>query len=323
MVVILHSTALLTAETIPQHVFLWVASLGRCGVDLFFALSGFLITRILLETEGRGDYYKRFYLRRTLRILPLYLVVVVLVMAVSGDSRAVWYLVYFNNIVAVPTYFAGFTLSHFWSLAVEEHFYAVWPVIIRSVKRSQIAGGFVTVWLACLLLRMGLTEFAFDSDYVWKLTFCRIDALVAGASVAIAGPIRLSIPVTATAALLQAAALLESVAVENGIYIRWALASVSPLWCAWIVGLVSVSKSCWLLNIGWLRSLGGISYGVYVWHHLFANQLASVSGTFVRDFGFWGGALMSFAAMLGLAVLLARISWVLIEEPFLRLKECV
>ena len=134
---------------------------GWTGVNLFFVLSGFLITGILLDTKCRSDYYQRFYFRRALRILPLYYATLILlfVLARTGlvPRHASWafiglsaaYLANVTTLFGVPMQYGVL-----WSLAVEEHFYLLWPTLVRSLSRRRviIAAGCVVV--ACLSLRI-------------------------------------------------------------------------------------------------------------------------------------------------------------------------
>jgi len=128
----------------PRIVFL--ASMpGWVGVDLFFVLSGFLITGILLDSRRRADYYRRFYIRRALRILPVYYAVLALVTVLSRNylvgNRAAWPSVIFNLVYCSNLsmlFGIPFQYPVLWSLAVEEHFYLIWPVIVRRLTRKTL-----------------------------------------------------------------------------------------------------------------------------------------------------------------------------------------
>ena len=135
------------------------AEFGWAGVQLFFVLSGFLITGILLNSKARSDYFSRFYVRRTLRIFPIYFLLLGLVLVYALLRRLPysgfpWYAFYFQN------YYIGWTsnhtqfpglFAHTWSLAVEEQFYLLWPLIVWVLSpRSLIA-------FCCMLIVGGLT----------------------------------------------------------------------------------------------------------------------------------------------------------------------
>src|SRR5262249_40880734 len=119
---------------------------GAAGVRLFFVLSGFLITGILLgcresmAQQGAGQALASFYARRFLRIFPLYyfaLAVVLLAGVQEARDGAAWHLAYLSNVYGVRQGWLG-SLAHFWSLAVEEQFYLVWPALVLSLPRPWL-----------------------------------------------------------------------------------------------------------------------------------------------------------------------------------------
>src|SRR2546427_5689081 len=123
------------------------------GVDLFFVLSGFLITGILLDTKGSRHYLRQFHARRVLRIFPLYyaalaLFLILLPMLLPGDrvlrdltADSVWYWTYLYNVkVAAAGFTSSSALGHFWSLAVEEQFYLIWPIVVLYLARRHLYG---------------------------------------------------------------------------------------------------------------------------------------------------------------------------------------
>src|SRR5262245_32218221 len=146
----------------------WVVDLGAHGVDLFFVLSGFLITGILFDAKGKEHYFRNFYIRRTLRIFPLYYAALVLTLLVlpslfanfpTTDVATSWLWLYGANVVqSLRGAWCLGPLNHFWSLAIEEHFYFVWPLAIYLTSRRgamRLAGGLGaasilarTAWLA-------------------------------------------------------------------------------------------------------------------------------------------------------------------------------
>src|SRR3954453_14091705 len=150
----------------------WLMALGQRGVDLFFVLSGFLITGILFDAKGKEHYFRNFYVRRALRIFPLYyaaLVAAIVILPLFGSSYAVafrpavaaqaWLWLYGANLLqAIEGAWCLGPLNHFWSLAIEEHFYLLWPAVIYFASRRTamgISGGLFllsivtrAVWLA-------------------------------------------------------------------------------------------------------------------------------------------------------------------------------
>lgn len=164
-------------------------SIGQKGVDLFFVLSGFLITGILLQTKEKPHYFRNFYGRRSLRIFPLYYAVVigcVLVALFAADRTAAaktwWYFVYLQNVADTFRPDAIIGPGHFWSLAIEEQFYLVWPLIVLFLGRNQLL-----LLTACLFVGAAVIRVLFISRGidVFTFTLCRMDTLALGAMLAI------------------------------------------------------------------------------------------------------------------------------------------
>ena len=161
---------------------------GWVGVNLFFVLSGFLITGILLDTKSRPDYYRRFYLRRALRILPLYYAVLLLlfVLARSGlvQRHVSWsflalsgvYLANMASLLGVPMQYGVL-----WSLAVEEHFYLLWPAAVRCLSRRRIMICAALIVATCIMLRM---FYFLHGLAVVGYTWLSADGLAMGAALA-------------------------------------------------------------------------------------------------------------------------------------------
>jgi len=167
---------------------------GWCGVDLFFVLSGFLITGILLDTKNGHSYFRNFYLRRILRIFPLYygtLGVAFFILPAfstwaatifhSSRQDRLWYWTYLMNyrnpLPAAP-------LGHFWSLCIEEQFYLFWPLIVWLCNRRVFVSVCIGLTLVPLILRLVLLRHGFTYDDIHTYTITRLDSLVFGALVA-------------------------------------------------------------------------------------------------------------------------------------------
>jgi peptidoglycan/LPS O-acetylase OafA/YrhL len=169
------------------------------GVQLFFVLSGFLITGILLDSKGSKSYFLSFYGRRTLRIFPVYygtlLVFTLLYWAWGSDfslflRRLPWLLTYTDNILMTIQadwvfIFDGHSLGHFWSLAVEEQFYLVWPWVVLCCSARQLK------WICCLAIPIGLAFrtalYVGRQNLVGAIVFlpCQLDPLVIGGLLAL------------------------------------------------------------------------------------------------------------------------------------------
>jgi peptidoglycan/LPS O-acetylase OafA/YrhL len=177
-------------------------ALGWCGVDLFFVLSGFLITRILLATRGSSSYAKSFYARRVLRIFPLYyamllffFVIAPRVLALAELNAAwtgtrpteqVWYWLHLSNLAAAQRgAFDHLSLAVAWSLAIEEQFYLVWPWVVRWLSERSLLRLCAATAAIALALRVACV--AADTSWLvpYLLTPCRLDTLATGAAIAL------------------------------------------------------------------------------------------------------------------------------------------
>ncbi len=194
----LHLKTIANALTYP------ISNLGWAGVDLFFVLSGFLITWILLAAKESPHYFRSFYTRRVLRIFPIYyLSLLVLVIVLPGFypsmtmasvyREQVYYWLYLQNWLETFRVYTGFRseyLGHTWSLAVEEQFYLVWPLIVFVLKPRQLAATAVLIVVGSLLLRCAVNLFVNDNFAAYSLVhfnfFTRFDAPAIGSLIAYA-----------------------------------------------------------------------------------------------------------------------------------------
>jgi len=313
---------------------------GWVGVNLFFVLSGFLITGILLDTKSRPDYYRRFYKRRALRILPLYYAVLVLLflLARTGliERHASWpflglsaiYLANVTNLFGVPMQYGVL-----WSLAVEEHFYLLWPAVVRSLSRRMVIAVATAIASVCLLLRtlyavLGIA----GGGYTWLCA----DGLAMGAVLAAVArtPLQPRMRVKQFSALAFAISISLLVAgAPFGIFMARRLLGVTLRETAIDVFFAGVLSSTLLLGTSrWKRAvtlfplqfLGKISYGIYLTHML----LFEVVGHFMQRFwprmypaaGNFAVMAVQFSVAVTLTLALTYISRWYFEEGFLRLK---
>jgi peptidoglycan/LPS O-acetylase OafA/YrhL len=169
--------------------------LGTSGVDLFFVLSGFLITGILLDTKEDANYFIRFYWRRVLRVFPLYYTALAVIgggfglaafllrhPAIKVSMNPLWYVFYLENFK-----WQAFDerVAPFWSLAIEEQFYLIWPLTVLRLGRKQLAGVCGTMVAIALLLRVIATAGG-NYNQAYYDTPMRMDGLALGAFLAIA-----------------------------------------------------------------------------------------------------------------------------------------
>ncbi len=319
-------------------------SSGWIGVDIFFALSGYLITGILLDTRGQPHFFRNFYARRALRIFPLYYVVL-LILAIgfhpTSPTAARPFLVlalYLQNTPLwwhghVPGLVANFT-SHLWSLAVEEQFYLIWPLVILLVPSRR-----ALLWLAASIvvlspaLRYLLLTHGAPFQATYKLTICRADGLLAGAwlATALRGPQRATIlrfaPVTLSLGILGCLAI----AFTNGTFdfqssraVNVFAYSALAVTGASLIG-VALSPSTWIargLRLSPLRFFGQYSYGLYVLHQVVAAAVEYRFGGLLRS-SFHSKPLLHLVfitVVLAITIPLAMFSYHFFERPFLRLK---
>ena len=192
------------ASLLPRTPAVGLLEIGWAGVDLFFVLSGFLITGILLDARGTPNYFRNFYARRALRIFPLYygfLVVTLLVSLVvrlaPGAShegiRHLWAaqpsLWTYTVNYWIPTQTGWNPWSEMviplWSLSVEEQFYLVWPLVVCRLSERGLVRLCVGIVAGALLLRLSLTAAGVDWSWLYFVTPARADSLAAGALLAL------------------------------------------------------------------------------------------------------------------------------------------
>jgi peptidoglycan/LPS O-acetylase OafA/YrhL len=350
MVLALH----FVGDTVPTNrLEAWVTSVcgfGKFGVDLFFVLSGFLITGILIDAKGRQGYFRNFYMRRALRIFPLYYGVLTFVFLVAPAipclhssalqtlrANQAWAWFYGVNILAsIRGAFGGLPyLDHFWSLAVEEHFYLFWPLIVWITPRRTLVFVSLGLAVASMAARAGLATHL-NATAIYTLTPFRFDALCLGgffASCARAprGLValgRASIPMAFAALVL----LFGSYAYSRYHRSSWAeMHEVRNTMIAVVLGAVLLlaltanaeTAVARIFRGSAMRFLGKYSYGLYVFHHFFSYYFAAHQTEFslARHLGSHTLAvLVQFAGGMAVSIGIAVASYHLFEKRFLSLK---
>jgi peptidoglycan/LPS O-acetylase OafA/YrhL len=172
---------------LPDSVLLRVLRQGKAGVDLFFVLSGFLITGILLDTRGQPKARRNFYIRRGLRIWPLYFayltVAFVFCRRMLPPGFTPWaHALFVQNLF----YYSGMGpwLDPPWSLAVEEQFYLVWPWLAFSLRRETLLKTCGAVLILSPVLRCVLRLGGADYNVIYNHTLCRLDGIAVGSAIA-------------------------------------------------------------------------------------------------------------------------------------------
>lgn len=269
--------------------------LGRTGVDLFFVLSGFLITKIVLgRTSSNHHFLSVFYVKRALRILPPYLLLVGVFWSVvaSGVSNPVFsnetplwrHLTFTQNFwMSEKGTWGPSGISVSWSLAIEEHYYLFFPLLALTLPRTALPGVLCLIALASIACRCAVYAFYPDNAYLgYVMTFSRLDGLAVGGLVAwafVSGEMKSWLLENGKRIKVFLLVLLGIVPLL-GIAIAHKLAANMFYWGhTFLTLLYATVIAVVLLNIGadctrWLRSkalcfLGRISYSVYLFHPLF------------------------------------------------------
>jgi peptidoglycan/LPS O-acetylase OafA/YrhL len=353
LIVVVHNTAWISgvSDRFAFKLYTSAAAAGWAGVQLFFVLSGFLITGILLDTQDAPDYFRRFYVRRTLRIFPLYfLLLAVAVFVVAPLQRnAPWaqsvrsyqwtYWLYVSNWTE-PYGYSVHGLSHLWSLAVEEQFYLIWPLVVWWLGARRLMWLSVAIVVAGPAVRWAMHLSGLPQSALYSFTVARCDALAMGALLAIAvrhAALRATVvrwlpAVTA----VTFTALLLLIAKQRGFHgheleIQIAGQSITAMLSACLIAWTlpqqhGRASACVrrLLELPALREIGNRSYAMYLIHvpvHVFAMPLFTRWLQAPDDLWHLPRLLLYTALVLFIAYVGARMTWRWIEKPALTLKE--
>jgi peptidoglycan/LPS O-acetylase OafA/YrhL len=343
--VILHN-AMDQPAALPSIAMKVVAALvhpGWIGVQAFFALSGFLITSGLLATQRSANYFRDFYVKRALRILPLYYSVLLALFVLAPHlgwldwphgyrGHASLWLFTVNW-----THDAPYGFAHFWSLAVEEQFYLLWPLVVWRMHRRSLFWCCLGISIAALVLRCALLASEADPWTLYTNTACRMDALALGAAAAcISRDAAWSawLRPRASQMLLLAALLILGGIPLTHVYDRYRTAgetigyTLLAVCSALLVLSVALQNrevrrpvAIAILSAGPLRSFGKYSYAMYVFHGII-NKLIG-EPWLGRHFGSQpatGVVFLYALALLGVSYAIGYCSYHLLEKHFLKLK---
>ncbi|MCK1642993.1 acyltransferase [Bradyrhizobium sp. 157] len=340
--------ALAIALVILFHLGLFLP--GWVGVQLFFVLSGYLITSILLteRKQSLGDYLRRFYWRRSLRIFPLYftfLAVASVVFAMTGlpssfGADRIFLFTYTTNFGRLLEKDIGPTFVHFWSLAVEEQFYLIWPLLVWMAPRPLFKLLVILLIVLTPLARflLYLLFAGHDDDWIgrniYSITFSQFDAFAIGAAISLwklyewKRAALLAASLTALAATLGLSVLIyQHIAYRAAIkwsfgYSMYLMPGYGFVWGYSIINLLSASLivlamqrhwTCRPLEWGPVVHVGRISYGLYVLHMPVLRLVNEVPLANVTRELLFGIVLIASA----------HLSFRYLEKPFLKWKSLV
>ncbi len=313
---------------------LWgaIAKSGAAGVDLFFALSAFLITSLLLREQEQtgGISLRNFYLRRILRIWPLYFLIVALgavfAHTVAGQSLP-WYYVAGYLLFAGNWVHAVFgrpesVCSPLWTVSIEEQFYVLWPLLMKLLRRRGMIIAAIVTFLLATVSRLGVMLAGWSGGFIYYGSICRCDSLALGILMALFVD-RLPRLTRGLRWLLLLAGLSGWVASS-----AWLNEQPGPVDIRMVLGRLIVSLSAGailyaalhshsvLVRGSWVVQLGKISYGLYVLH------LTGILLMLKLFHAVWGWQLLAVKGLgFGMTVVLALASYRWVESPFLRIKD--
>jgi peptidoglycan/LPS O-acetylase OafA/YrhL len=313
---------------------LWgaISKSGAAGVDLFFALSAFLITSILLreQQETGGISLRNFYLRRILRIWPLYFLVValgvVLAHTVAGQSLP-WYYVAGYLLFAGNWLHAVFgrpesVCSPLWTVSIEEQFYLLWPLLMKLLQRRGMIVAAIVTFMLATVSRLGFMFAGWSGGFIYYGSICRCDSLALGILLALFADrlprltrgLRWLLLGTGVAGWIASSAWLNEQ--PGPVDIRMVLGRLIVSLSAGAILYACLHSHSRLVRGAWVVQLGKISYGLYVLH------LTGILLTLKLFHPVWGWQLLAVKALgFGMTVILALASYRWVESPFLRIKD--
>lgn len=312
---------------------------GELGVQLFFLLSGFLITGILLQCRERVDLgnqdvgytIKIFYIRRFLRLMPIYYLVIAIAIIINIEpikNSPFWYLTYTSNIYnSIIGHWDE--ASHLWSLAVEEQFYLFWPWFIFFLPKKHLLKFMIIAFAIGPFSRFLCIAFGLNPYWRWTLPFTNLDPLAMGGILAFLNyqtslkqykiylcklGFWLGIP------LLIFLRITESLYRDNVFYEVFFQTSL----CLFFVWLVAHAAQGFggvigtVLEIKPLIYIGKISYGIYLCHYFMLTIIPRIFDKIGLPYP--NNIFLEFVLMTVFSLLIASLSWHLIEKPINNLK---
>jgi len=310
---------------------------GPIGVNMFFVLSGFLISRILMTDKRKAEQaglsrllvFKNFFVRRALRIFPIYYLLIVILWAVNGyagsntEANMGYFLTYTSNFYFFKIRQWDGILSHTWSLAIEEQFYLVWPWLILFVHKR-----FLLPLIGSIIVLGVAAQYAVAGTFGDYLPHACLNAFGAGAFLA-------WVMVYRSAALPRIYPLLVGLSIVAFLVLCFEVVTghwyyvpvriIVAVMTTWLIAHILYKPDSlygpfsWVLNNKALIFLGKISYGIYLYHPVVPRYTSDWLARMNQYIPVVGNHLL-FIEQCALIILTAWLSWRLIEQPLLRLK---
>ncbi len=305
------------------------AGMGAWGVDLFFILSGFLITGILIDTRESPDYWRSFFGRRMLRIFPLYYVFLAglyLTHPPAGEAWKLW--LHLSNWRTDLGISSNIYTWHLWSLAIEEQFYFVWPILLGFVPVRRIGPMSLVVGLGTLVAQWVAVRYGAGIETIHRMTPFSLDGLAIGSYLAwmvrhrparTSFLVRLAVPTL----LASATVIYKLPEISPAVLVVGRAAASVGSGAIVLLGVAGPATAGRLLAWSPLRVLGKYCYGLYLLHPIIVVEGITRTHWFAVRLPSWMLPFAWFASLIGgltASLVLARLSWRLIESPCLSSK---
>jgi len=311
---------------------------GWLGVDLFFVLSGLLITGVLLDSNKGQNYFRNFYIRRALRILPIYLICI-MVMALFYTEYRDYFLI---SIPFLSNFATAFDIpkphgpSVFWSLSVEEHFYLLWPILVLKLSQRNLCVLAMSIVIATPLLRaVAVAKGMSINAEIYTYSIFRFDGLATGCLLAlwirnpgasVKNSLWLVVGIVTTLISITLLTLPFDVMTQSvaGVALRFTQAN---LIFATFLMLVLLTRGSYLTSPLRTRAavyIGKLSYCIYLIHLSIGDALVAVTAPYFEEMlftlGAFGLATLRLLLMTLVSIIIAALSMRFIEGPALRYK---